>query len=158
MTSFYKYLLSVFCFTCVSAFATPATVVPTTQLNNYIVKPAYIIKPDFKIGSFGFPACDCDKQGKPLSSCEEQTAKASVRTIIDKNGIPTSVVIAKSSGSAQADRYLVQRFRSARFSPALKNNQPIISIAEQSFSFSYIPQLNPLTCPIEKPKIEELVK
>lgn len=158
MTSFYKCLLPIFCFACVSATATPTQITPKTSINANLVSPSYIKKPDFEIGSHAFPACDCDEQGKPLSSCQEQTATAMIKFIVDTDGKTKNIQVMQSLGTAKADRYLVQRFWSARFSPAMQNNQPIVSLGQQTITIKYMPELNPLTCPIEKPKNQELLK
>lgn len=48
-----------------------------------------------------------------------------LRVVVDVNGLPREITLAKSSGFARLDEQALQDMRSARFAPQTENGQPI---------------------------------
>lgn len=48
-----------------------------------------------------------------------------LRVVVDVNGLPREIAVAKSSGFARLDEQALQDMRSARFAPQTENGQPI---------------------------------
>ena len=154
MTSFYKYLLPIFCFACVSATATPTKTKPQTPTNANIVPASYIVKPDFKVDNSAFPSCDCDEQGTPLASCQEKTIQASATFVVDVDGTVKNATLTKSTGSKQADVRILRKLTQTKFNPALQDNQPIKMRIHQPIFVVYVPHKNAMTCETEKSNVK----
>lgn len=163
MTSFYKCLLLIFCFACVSATAIPTEITPTAHKNGVFIPASYaknpnpyIKNPSFFVSPYDFPYCKCDKQGEPLPSCQENTVKAIATFVVDVDGTTKNAILTKSTGSKKADKRILQEVNQTKFNPALQDNQPIKMRISQPIIINYIPRKNPLTCDMKKFKDKDL--
>lgn len=60
-----------------------------------------------------------------MSKRLKESGVVHVRVVVDVNGMPREVALAKSSGFARLDEQALQDIRSARFAPQTENGQPI---------------------------------
>ncbi|MFG6467280.1 TonB family protein [Roseateles sp. BYS87W] len=60
-----------------------------------------------------------------MSKRLKESGVVHVRVVVDVNGLPREVALAKSSGFARLDEQALQDIRTARFAPQTENGQPI---------------------------------
>ena len=70
---------------------------------------------------------------QPSFSCHSEDLEngaltAIIRYTVDKQGNPTSVTLAKSTGNARVDRQLSMQAKSGKFNPFTKNGVPVVGI------------------------------
>ena len=80
-----------------------------------------------------FSAGQASWRRQPSFSChsedlEDGALTAIIRYTVDKQGNPTSVTLAKSTGNARVDRQLSMQAKSGRFNPFTKNGVPVVGI------------------------------
>ncbi|MBW4016069.1 TonB family protein [Moraxella osloensis] len=80
-----------------------------------------------------FSAGQASWRRQPSFSChsedlEDGALTAIIRYTVDKQGNPTSVTLAKSTGNARVDRQLSMQAKSGKFNPFTKNGVPVVGI------------------------------
>ena len=80
-----------------------------------------------------FSAGQASWRRQPSFSCHSEDLEngaltATIRYTVDKQGNPTSVTLAKSTGNARVDRQLSMQAKSGRFNPFTKNGVPVVGI------------------------------
>ena len=80
-----------------------------------------------------FSAGQASWRRQPSFSChgedlENGALTATIRYTVDKQGNPTSVTLAKSTGNARVDRQLSMQAKSGKFNPFTKNGVPVVGI------------------------------
>lgn len=80
-----------------------------------------------------FSAGQASWRRQPSFSCHSEDLEngaltAIIRYTVDKQGNPTSVTLAKSTGNARVDRQLSMQAKSGKFNPFTKNGVPVVGI------------------------------
>ena len=80
-----------------------------------------------------FSAGQASWRRQPSFSCHSEDLEngaltAIIRYTVDKQGNPTSVTLAKSTGNVRVDRQLSMQAKSGRFNPFTKNGVPVVGI------------------------------
>ena len=80
-----------------------------------------------------FSAGQASWRRQPSFSCHSEDLEngaltATIRYTVDKQGNPTSVTLAKSTGNARVDRQLSMQAKSGKFNPFTKNGVPVVGI------------------------------
>lgn len=80
-----------------------------------------------------FSAGQASWRRQPSFSCRSEDLEngaltAIIRYTVDKQGNPTSVTLAKSTGNARVDRQLSMQAKSGKFNPFTKNGVPVVGI------------------------------
>lgn len=80
-----------------------------------------------------FSAEQASWRRQPSFSCHSEDLEngaltATIRYTVDKQGNPTSVTLAKSTGNARVDRQLSMQAKSGKFNPFTKNGVPVVGI------------------------------
>lgn len=80
-----------------------------------------------------FSAGQASWRRQPSFSCRSEDLEngaltAIIRYTVDKQGNPTSVTLAKSTGNVRVDRQLSMQARSGKFNPFTKNGVPVVGI------------------------------
>lgn len=80
-----------------------------------------------------FSAGQASWRRQPSFSCHSEDLEngaltAIIRYTVDKQGNPTSVTLAKSTGNARVDRQLSMQAKSGKFNPFTKNGIPVVGI------------------------------
>lgn len=80
-----------------------------------------------------FSAGQASWRRQPSFSCHSEDLEngaltAIIRYTVDKQGNPTSVTLAKSTGNARVDRQLAMQAKSGKFNPFTKNGVPVVGI------------------------------
>ena len=60
-----------------------------------------------------------------MSKRLRESGVVQLRVVVDVNGQPREIALAKSSGFARLDEQALQDMRSARFAPQTENGQPV---------------------------------
>ena len=81
----------------------------------------------------GFSAGQASWRRQPSFSCHSEDLEngaltAIIRYTVDKQGNPTSVTLAKSTGNVRVDRQLSMQAKSGKFNPFTKNGVPVVGI------------------------------
>lgn len=79
-----------------------------------------------------FSAGQASWRRQPSFSCHSEDLEngaltAIIRYTVDKQGNPTSVTLAKSTGNVRVDRQLSMQAKSGKFNPFTKNGVPVVS-------------------------------
>lgn len=80
-----------------------------------------------------FSAGQASWRRQPSFSCHSEDLEngaltAIIRYTVDKQGNPTSVTLAKSTGNVRVDRQLSMQAKSGKFNPFTKNSVPVVGI------------------------------
>ena len=80
-----------------------------------------------------FSAGQASWRRQPSFSCRSEDLEngaltAVIRYTVDKQGNPTSVTLAKSTGNVRVDRQLSMQAKSGKFNPFTKNGVPVVGI------------------------------
>ncbi|VWX30339.1 conserved hypothetical protein [Moraxellaceae bacterium 17A] len=80
-----------------------------------------------------FSAGQASWRRQPSFSCHSEDLEngaltAIIRYTVDKQGNPTSVTLAKSTGNVRVDRQLSMQAKSGKFNPFTKNGVPVVGI------------------------------
>ena len=80
-----------------------------------------------------FSAGQASWRRQPSFSCRSEDLEngaltAIIRYTVDKQGNPTSVTLAKSTGNVRVDRQLSMQAKSGKFNPFTKNGVPVVGI------------------------------
>ena len=80
-----------------------------------------------------FSAGQASWRRQPSFSCDSEDLEngaltAIIRYTVDKQGNPTSVTLAKSTGNVRVDRQLSMQAKSGKFNPFTKNGVPVVGI------------------------------
>ncbi len=80
-----------------------------------------------------FSAGQASWRRQPSFSCHSEDLEngaltAIIRYTVDKQGNPTSVTLAKSTGNVRVDRQLSMQAKSGKFNPFTKNGLPVVGI------------------------------
>ena len=80
-----------------------------------------------------FSAGQASWRRQPSFSCRSEDLEngaltAIIRYTVDKQGNPTSVTLAKSTGNVRVDRQLSMQAKSSKFNPFTKNGVPVVGI------------------------------
>lgn len=80
-----------------------------------------------------FSAGQASWRRQPSFSCHSEDLEngaltAMIRYTVDKQGNPTSVTLAKSTGNVRVDRQLSMQAKSGKFNPFTKNGVPVVGI------------------------------
>lgn len=80
-----------------------------------------------------FSAGQASWRRQPSFSCHSEDLEngaltAVIRYTVDKQGNPTSVTLAKSTGNVRVDRQLSMQAKSGKFNPFTKNGVPVVGI------------------------------
>ena len=80
-----------------------------------------------------FSAGQASWRRQPSFSCHSEDLEngaltAIIRYTVDKQGNPTSVTLAKSTGNVRVDRQLSMQAKSSKFNPFTKNGVPVVGI------------------------------
>lgn len=80
-----------------------------------------------------FSAGQASWRRQPSFSCHNEDLEngaltAIIRYTVDKQGNPTSVTLAKSTGNVRVDRQLSMQAKSGKFNPFTKNGVPVVGI------------------------------
>ena len=80
-----------------------------------------------------FSAEQASWRRQPSFSCHSEDLEngaltATIRYTVDKQGNPTSVTLAKSTGNVRVDRQLSMQAKSGKFNPFTKNGVPVVGI------------------------------
>lgn len=80
-----------------------------------------------------FSAGQASWRRQPSFSCRSEDLEngaltAIIRYTVDKQGNPTSVTLAKSTGNTRVDRQLSMQAKSGKFNPFTKNGVPVVGI------------------------------
>lgn len=80
-----------------------------------------------------FSAGQASWRRQPSFSCHSEDLEngaltAIIRYTVDKQGNPTSVTLAKSTGNVRVDRQLSKQAKSGKFNPFTKNGVPVVGI------------------------------
>ena len=80
-----------------------------------------------------FSAGQASWRRQPSFSCRSEDLEngaltAIIRYTVDKQGNPTSITLAKSTGNVRVDRQLSMQAKSSKFNPFTKNGVPVVGI------------------------------
>lgn len=97
--------------------------------------------PKVNLSSYEMSRCDCDDQGQPLASCQEQELVAEVQMIVDEQGNVQKISLLKSSGVTLADRRFIEGAVRAKFEPFRINGQAVEGNVIAPLKFTYKPMM-----------------
>lgn len=107
----------------------PAPVAPQAQAAPAPVAPPVVTPPAPSLKRLPASAVRYVREPRmvvPLMSKRlRESGVVHLRVVVDVNGLPKEITLAKSSGFARLDEQALQDMRSARFAPYTENGQPI---------------------------------